>query len=73
VKGSIRLAGTLATLEKPLIREFLFYPGQLLSKLVGSGLCVARELRLPRSDVRCTCSLTSLGLSIALERVSIAK
>ena len=36
---------------KPLSREFLFYrSGKLLSKSSGSGLCVAREPRLPRTD-----------------------
>jgi hypothetical protein len=43
---------TLATLEKPLCREFLFYPVQSLSRSVGSGLCVAREPRLPRTHGR---------------------
>src|SRR5579875_1570102 len=42
-----RFAGP-ATLGKPLNREFLFYPCQHLSMLVGSGLFVAREPRLPR-------------------------
>jgi hypothetical protein len=56
-----------------LIREFLFDPCQRLSKLVGSGLCVTREPRLPSSDVRCICSLTSIQLSAAGEGVSIAK
>jgi hypothetical protein len=38
-----------ATLEKPLIREFLFYPPyRHLWMSLGSGLCVAREPRLPR-------------------------
>src|ERR1700674_3516973 len=64
---------TLATLGKPLIREFLFYPCQRLSKLVGSGLCVTREPRLPRSDVRCICSLTSSALSTSHEELSSAK
>jgi hypothetical protein len=32
-----------------LCREFLFYPVQSLSRSVGSGLCVAREPRLPRT------------------------
>ena len=42
---------TLATLGKPFSREFLFYPARSLSKPVGSGLCVAREPRLPRTSV----------------------
>jgi hypothetical protein len=33
----------LATLGEPLLREFQFYPGQLLSNLPGSGLCIALE------------------------------
>jgi hypothetical protein len=38
-----------ATLRKPLIREFLFYLCLgLLSKPIGSSLCVTREPRLPR-------------------------
>lgn len=38
-----------ATLGKPLIRECLFHPAnETLSILLGSGLCVAREPRLPR-------------------------
>ena len=37
-----------ATLGKPLNRKFLFYPFQHLSMLTGSGLCAAREPRLPR-------------------------
>jgi len=40
---------TPATLGKPLVREFLFYRCfQSLSTPLGSGLCVAREPRLPR-------------------------
>jgi hypothetical protein len=35
-----------------LCREFLFYPVQSLSRSVGSGLCVAREPRLPRTHSR---------------------
>ena len=42
------LAGS-ATLDKPLIRECLFYPTyEPLAMLLGSGLCVARTPRLPR-------------------------
>ena len=38
-----------ATLDKPLIRECLFYPTyEPLAMLLGSGLCVARTPRLPR-------------------------
>jgi hypothetical protein len=41
-----------ATLDKPLCRECLFYPDyQPLWRLLGSGLCVAREPRLPRIHV----------------------
>jgi hypothetical protein len=43
---------TLATLERPLCREFLFYPERSLSRSMGSGLCVAREPRLPRTHGR---------------------
>ena len=35
-----------------MCREFLFYPVQSLSRSVGSGLCVAREPRLPRTHDR---------------------
>lgn len=37
-----------ATLGKPLIREYLFYPTDVFGCRQGSGLCVAREPRLPR-------------------------
>ena len=47
---TVRGLSTSATLGKPLSREFLFYrSGKLLSKSSGSGLCVAREPRLPRN------------------------
>jgi len=39
---------------------------------VGSGLCVAREPRLPRSDVDCICSVTSASLSAAHAALSSA-
>ena len=46
---TVRGPKTSATLGKPLAREFLLHPYcQLLSKPLGSGLCVTREPRLPR-------------------------
>ena len=49
---SVKEGHLLATLGKPLSREFLFYPGNLSRDRDGSGLCVAREPRLPRTQRR---------------------
>jgi len=54
------LAGS-ATLDKPLIRECLFYPTyEPLAMLLGSGLCVARTPRLPRIQtlICANCAIT---------------
>jgi hypothetical protein len=45
-----------ATLDRPLIRECLFYPtDEPLSMLLGSGLYAAREPRLPRIRLKPDC------------------
>jgi hypothetical protein len=60
---SVRPRG-LATLGKPFCREFLFYPRRSLSRSMGSGLCVAREPRLPRTRLK-QCRARSRSVSSA--------